>query len=207
MRHPVFALIDLIIFIRSCFFNPYKEVKRARESSSNPDSGNVYGETPLILLKRLFETFGLTSEDVFCDLGSGLGRVSFWVYYFVKCKKVIGMERMERFVLFTSKVQRLFFASRLSFIRSDFTIDYPKEATFIYFYGTSYSSEIIRATAEKLKFLNKGAVVITASYPITDFLEEGFRCTKILYGRLPWGRTVFFKNVKESDYECPLLIQ
>lgn len=189
--------MDLIIFCQSIFKNPYRILRRFKNSNPVADPGDVYGETPLRLLKIFTKKFGLTSDDVFYDLGSGLGRVSFWVHHFARCKKVIGIERIPQFVRLATQLQRYFFFNRLSFVEGDFTTDFSlEEATFIYFYGTSYSSEVIYTAGTKLQSLRKGAVVVTVSFPLTDFIE-GFSSTEVLFGRFPWGKTAIFKNVKQ----------
>ena len=60
-----------------------------------PFSPEVYGETSFPFIQQIIEEFPLNEEDVFIDLGSGIGQVVLQVAAASKCAKCIGIEKAE----------------------------------------------------------------------------------------------------------------
>ena len=60
-----------------------------------PFSPEVYGETSFDLIDSLLSRVPLNSNDVFMDLGSGVGNVVLHVAAAVKCKCCYGFEKAE----------------------------------------------------------------------------------------------------------------
>ena len=60
-----------------------------------PFSPEVYGETSFDLIDSLLSRVPLSSNDVFMDLGSGVGNVVLHVAAAVKCKCCNGFEKAE----------------------------------------------------------------------------------------------------------------
>ncbi len=60
-----------------------------------PFSPQVYGETSFDLIDSLLKRVELADNDVFMDLGSGVGNVVLHVAAAVKCKCCYGFEKAE----------------------------------------------------------------------------------------------------------------
>lgn len=66
-----------------------------RLNQYEPFSPEVYGETSFEFISQMINEIGLTSEDIFVDLGSGVGQVVLQVAAATACRKCIGIEKAE----------------------------------------------------------------------------------------------------------------
>eukprot|EP00118_Oscarella_pearsei_P011946 m.84125 g.84125 ORF g.84125 m.84125 type:complete len:266 (+) comp36386_c0_seq2:232-1029(+) len=62
-------------------------------NSYEPFSPEVYGETSFDLVLRITQEINMSNEDVFVDLGSGVGQVVLQVAALTDCKKCVGIEK------------------------------------------------------------------------------------------------------------------
>ncbi len=60
-----------------------------------PFSPEVYGETSFQFIQQMIDEFPLSEDDVFVDLGSGIGQVVLQVAAASKCARCIGIEKAE----------------------------------------------------------------------------------------------------------------
>ncbi|XP_057381716.1 histone-lysine N-methyltransferase, H3 lysine-79 specific-like [Daphnia carinata] len=60
-----------------------------------PFSSEVYGETSYDLICQLIDNINMTEDDIFIDLGSGVGQIVLQVAASTSCKMVWGIERSE----------------------------------------------------------------------------------------------------------------
>lgn len=60
-----------------------------------PFSPQVYGETRFEFVQQMIEEIGIEKDDVFIDLGSGIGQVVMHVAAAFNCSRVIGIEKAE----------------------------------------------------------------------------------------------------------------
>lgn len=60
-----------------------------------PFSPEVYGETSFNFVQQMIDQIGFKDDDVFIDLGSGVGQVVLHVAAAAKCVKCIGIEKAE----------------------------------------------------------------------------------------------------------------
>ena len=61
----------------------------------NPWTPEVYGETSFEFVSQMLDSVTINQNDVFIDLGSGVGQVVLQVAASVHLKKCIGIERAE----------------------------------------------------------------------------------------------------------------
>uniref|UniRef100_A0A915IHT8 Histone-lysine N-methyltransferase, H3 lysine-79 specific n=1 Tax=Romanomermis culicivorax TaxID=13658 RepID=A0A915IHT8_ROMCU len=73
-----------------------------------PFSPEVYGETSFELISRMLEDVKLTDDDVFVDLGSGVGQVVIQVAGSSKVSKCVGIEKSEVPSEFAANIEREF---------------------------------------------------------------------------------------------------
>lgn len=60
-----------------------------------PFSPEVYGETSFLFVQQMIDQIGFSDQDVFIDLGSGVGQVVLHVAAIGKCKRCIGIEKAD----------------------------------------------------------------------------------------------------------------
>lgn len=60
-----------------------------------PFSPEVYGETSYELVAQMIDQIEITEEDVFIDLGSGVGQVVLQMAASTKCQICYGIEKAE----------------------------------------------------------------------------------------------------------------
>ena len=60
-----------------------------------PFSPEVYGETSFKFIQQMIEEFAFNEDDVFIDLGSGVGQVVLHVAAASKCNRCIGIEKAD----------------------------------------------------------------------------------------------------------------
>lgn len=73
-----------------------------------PFSPQVYGETSYDLIDQLLKRVNLIENDIFMDLGSGVGNVVLHVAALAKCKHCYGFEKAEWPAFYASKMEKEF---------------------------------------------------------------------------------------------------
>ena len=173
--YPKFALNDLALGILYLFANPFRICK----------GEYTYGETPLTSWKKIADLAGISSQDVFLDLGCGRGKLCFWTSCMTGCRS-IGIDGMAPFIRRASLLKKLLRLKRVDFSLSKIDEASLSEATVVYLY-TFHPDE------EKINFqqLRKGARVISVSEPLAGWkvLAE----CRILF---PWGKTDIYVNIR-----------
>jgi SAM-dependent methyltransferase len=167
--------------VRKLFYhNPcYRALDIALLKGPNPyrlKEAFPYGETPLTSLKQIADRFGLKSEDRVVDLGCGRGRGVFFLAEHYGCQ-VQGIDKMASFIERAEKLKRDHRIQNAAFICGDMREFDCSGATFVFFYGTTFSEEFVR----ELRF-PRGAKIVTVSYPL-----EGFEVRDRFTVSFPWG--------------------
>nr|WP_269465550.1 SAM-dependent methyltransferase [Candidatus Chlamydia sanziniae] len=197
MKYPRLLLYDVIKYFYSLLHNPYAKLRISPQSSLLKE-GNVYGETPWSALYKISKAFGITSQDVIYDLGSGLGKVCFWFAHVIQCQ-VLGVENQENFVRFSVNIHRKLSSGFTLFCLQDFKDISLSEASCVYFYGSSYSRRVLKDVLQAFVSMAPGAIVISISFPLDSFPygKKLFFTEKKCVVRFPWGRTIAYKNVRK----------
>ncbi len=200
LRKPILLIIDFIINIRFFFVNPHKELffnSKAKLRNFN----SLYGETPYSAWNKICQESEISSEDIIYDLGCGLGKICFWTYLFIKCQKIIGIDRSESFISFANKLKKyLFFKENLIFLNEDFLESDFSNATVIYIYGSAFSLSMIKKLIENLlQKASLGAKIITVSYSLLDFKEAQhfFTLVKKFSCKFSWGYAFVYVHCKK----------
>jgi SAM-dependent methyltransferase len=140
-----------------------------------------YGETPLYSLKQIADRCGLTPEDRVVDLGCGRGRGVFFLAHHYGCQ-VLGIDKMQEFIDQANHLKQIHPAQNASFLCDDLRNYNFSCATFVFFYGTTFSEQFVRELSHALKALPNGAKIVTVSYPL-----EGFELKDQFSLSFPWG--------------------
>lgn len=176
-----FMKADLALLSLYFFENPFSISKRFHRLREDPEV-YVYGETPITTFEKIAKEANIKHHDVVYELGSGRGRIAFWLSSYLDCKTV-GIEEIPDFVLKANQVIKKQGIQNLSFIGDNFlNVDF-KPGNIFYLYGTCLDEETIEALTKKFK---KGDKVISVSYPLTDYSNR-FKILKQFPAKFTWG--------------------
>ncbi len=181
-RKPQFALLDLAFGLSYLFSNPFSLCRKTMQKRGEKEI-HAYGETPLVVWKKIAELAKIGPDDLFLDLGCGRGKLCFWIASEIGCR-TRGVDFVPAFVRRGSFLARLFRLSHLEFKESALSDIALTEASVIYLY-TFHPEE------ERLDFseLASGTRVITVSEKLA---EPNFELTATVPVQFPWGETEVF---------------
>lgn len=191
------ALHELFIISRypSSFVQADRALKRLYKNESpfsvhrrflkqqNASDLYTYGETYLHVLERIGKLIELSTRDLVLELGCGTGRGLQFLAHQFGCQ-CVGIELCPEFAQRAKQ-------AKITVVEGDFhQLCWPK-ATFVYFYELTMSDEEIISLKEKFASLPQHAMIVTVSFPLTDFptyreclsLEGSFSAPFL------WGRT------------------
>lgn len=176
-RFPSFLPFERALDKAYRFRNPYRLCE------------TVYGETPLPLLDKIARECGLSSQDVFFELGCGRGRGALFLSHAYDCK-VIGIDQVPYFIQTAQKIgAELPIEFRCeNMVNADLT-----GATAIYLYGTGLPDEVIVDLATKFEQLPLTTKIVTVSYPLCEY-SSAFVTKKQFTGIFPWGEGEIYIN-------------
>ena len=140
-----------------------------------------YGETPLYSLKKIADRFGLKESDKVVDLGCGRGRGVFFLSQHYGCE-VAGIDMVWSFIERANRLAKECQELKVSFACGDMRKFDFREATFVFFYGTTFSDEFIEELKQAMKALPKRSKIVTVSYPL-----EGLEVVDQFSVSFPWG--------------------
>jgi len=172
--------------VRNQFYQDphYKALDQTLLKGPNPyrlKEAFPYGETPLCSLKQIAERFGLKKSDKVVDLGCGRGRGVFFLSHYYGCA-VSGIDMVAPFIERAQHLAKEYQGLRVSFSCGDMRKFDFSQATFVFFYGTTFSDEFVQELKESMKALPKGSKIVTVSYPL-----EGLKLIDQFIVSFPWG--------------------
>ena len=170
--------------VRKLFYQDplYKALDQALLKGPNPyriKEAFPYGETPLCSLKKIADRFGLKSSDKVVDLGCGRGRGAFFLAHHYDCE-VLGIDIIEPFIQRAQSIESQ--ELKVSFLCRDMRKFDFSQATFVFFYGTTFSDEFVEELKQAMQALPKGSKIVTVSYPL-----EGLELIDQFLVSFPWG--------------------
>lgn len=186
-RNPFFLASDLLLKFFYLFSSPYQTSKKFLSEKGVQDV-HTFGETPLTTLDKIMQAVAVKENDVVFELGCATGRTSFWLRHFTQAT-VVGIEYVPDFVYRASIVKKWLKIKRLDFCLQDMRQVYFKMATVVYIYGSCFEDDFLEVLTARLRELEKGACVITVSYPLTDYQgsESLFEVTDQFPAKFFWG--------------------
>lgn len=189
--HPVFFLVEMTTFGQYFFQSPFRIIRIFDEV--HPDSPiGPYGETDFRAFEKLLDGFKIPTTATVADLGSGRGRLCFWLRYVRKQSRVIGIERQRLMVERATRLQRWFAVDNLSFELGDWEKRPLDGVDVCYLYGPAMTDERILTAATRLQRLPAGSKIITVSAWLGEVMPHRFELVKTLPIRFPWGKTEAF---------------
>lgn len=176
-RNFSFAKIDAKLLCSYFWKSPY--------AIGREETGEFYGETPLVTMDKIAKEAGILPGDVVYELGCGRGRSCFWLACFRGCR-VVGVEYNRVFVEKARKIE----CPRVQFVEGDYLQTDLREATVVYLYGTLLGEREIFELCQSLKKVKKGTRVVSISYPLQEYCGEPlFRVVREFEVEFQWGRT------------------
>jgi Histone methylation protein DOT1 len=158
---------NLDVFINGLLFNQTPPVEtRAREPEMV-----YYQQTPARIIFELVEKAQLTHEDVFCDLGSGLGHVPILVNL-LSGAKTKGIEFEPAYCEYASGCAADLNLGQVEFINVDAReADYAEGAAF--FMYTPFEGKVLQAVLEKLRGESQKRTIQIFTYgPCTPYIAR-----------------------------------
>lgn len=150
-------------------------------------SPEVYGETSYELVCQMIEQIEISPDDVFIDLGSGVGQVVLQMAGTLPLKACIGIERADVPSRYAESMDRLFkmwmkwFGKRINeyqLIKGDFLVDEHREkinsATIVFVNNFAFGPNVDHQLKERFADLRDGARIVSSK----SFCPLSFRITE-----------------------------
>jgi protein-L-isoaspartate O-methyltransferase len=144
---------------------PYLLSQKERERLRRTDDPEfTYGVTPPALLVEILRTAEVTPDDVFFDLGCGVGHTVLTASMF--CRHAYGVELVSGLCDAACRAQEALGVENVTFIHGDCREAPIAAGTVFFSYSTCFQEPLRRALAERLAAQPSGTRVITATQPL-----------------------------------------
>jgi SAM-dependent methyltransferase len=185
--YPKFFLADTFLLLLYFFKSPYTMCREYDERHPKTPVG-PYGETDFQALDSICTAFKISPNDTVADLGSGRGRLTFFLKLVRQQKEVFAFEQVPLMVQRAKKIQRLLSIEDVHFHHEDW-----REASFagidtIYLYSLSLNDQAIK----KLATLPKSTKIITIGSWLGEDFPDLFHLEKRTHVHFMWGKTEAF---------------
>ncbi|XP_050497396.1 histone-lysine N-methyltransferase, H3 lysine-79 specific isoform X2 [Diabrotica virgifera virgifera] len=151
-----------------------------------PFSPEVYGETSYDLVCQMIDQIEITSDDVFIDLGSGVGQVVLQMAAATPCKICLGIERAEVPSRYAESMNRNFRTwmqwygkkyGEYKLLKGDFLTEEHREkinqATIVFVNNFAFGPAVDHQLKERFADLKDGAKIVSSK----SFCPLNFRIT------------------------------
>lgn len=186
-----YFFLDIFFSFIYLFFNPYREVRIFNQKKSFLNIYS-YGETYLKTFEKIAKLANINEKSNFLELGSGRGKVSFFIRLIFKAK-VSSIEWVDKLINISKLINKFFF-TKILFIKEDmFKVSF-KNFTHIYLYGTCLEKKEIYKLIEKFKIDNKNAKIITISFALNEY-DKAYKTINSLDVDFAYGKTKAYINI------------
>jgi len=190
-----FMKADLFLLLTYLFNSPYRISKRFLQEKG-AENVYAYGETPINTMETIVKECGITKDDHIFELGSGRGRVSFWLST-VLGAQVVGIDNVPEFIERAEKIRKRLKLNNIHFIEGDMLKTPLVGGTVFYLFGSTYDDEFMQKLTERFEKLKKGTRFVTISFPLEAYGSAGsFEILKRFPVTFPWGTTDAYYQVK-----------
>lgn len=168
-------------------------LKEGYKLKSEKITNLTYGETTYFSIRKSFEFVNLTKDDVFYDLGCGIGKTVFLANVVFGATST-GVDIIPAFITNGNQVSDEFKLNKIKFIeKSLFDINF-KDGTVFYITPTCFDTENMKKLYKKFESLPKGARLIVLSRDIKLPNLQPLGKKALFYS---WGRaeTFYYKVV------------
>ncbi|MFT4554083.1 MAG: hypothetical protein ACI9S8_002728 [Chlamydiales bacterium] len=179
--------------------------QRTRENIEN-DKNLVYGEISIESIAGLLEYVKPKENEIFYDLGSGIGKMLLTVALLSELKEVKGIEVLgdmhacaeDKIKIFQEEIRPQYdeqwtFPRIENFNDNIENFDFS-EADIVYACATCFEPELMDVISRKMLSLRKGSRVVTVTRELTC---EGFKTICDLKFAMSWGtsRTLVYEKI------------
>lgn len=163
----------------------------------------IYGEILYYSAIKLIKYLGLTPQDHFLDIGSGLGKLAFYVYFASQAASVTGIEinsarhaiAMRVAEVIQAQLPRMFDSREFSLIEGNFLEASFDKTTMVYICSTIFSYDLLEKIGLKLNTMPN--IIKIASFRKLPFLSN-FTCVKKMLIHCSWERVgcyIYERNI------------
>lgn len=179
--------------LQSYFDNVYASLETEIKKTLHFTGNEIYGEILYYSAIKLINYLGITSKDHFLDIGSGLGKFAFYLFFVSQVSSVTGIEinphRHQIATKVKQKIQmqlpRLFDDRELCLMEGNFLEASFDRATMVYLCSTIFSYDLLEKISLKLNTMAN--VKKIASLRKLPFLSN-FTCVKRMSIHCSWDR-------------------
>lgn len=175
------------------FYRPYQIIKTEIHLTKLSFESLIYGETPLVTLRKILQNIKVTSGDVFFDLGSGRGSVVFFVNLYYKIKS-IGLDVVPTFIRNSIKIKEKLKLSNVSFKLTNILEEDFSAGSIFYLTPTTWEEDIVKRIVQKLGDIKTGSFIISVSVQLkAPYLKQ----IKYEISYFSWGksRVYYYKKI------------
>jgi len=187
-----FFFLDLSLYVLYLFSPPFRLRKSEGHELPVTFDELTYGETYYFTARDILKKVNFTSDDMFIDVGSGRGKMVFFVSMYFHARAT-GIDILPTFINRSNYLSEKLKLEHTHFILSDGrTFDFSS-GTVIYLAGTCFSDSSVSLLLKSLRAAPEGAKIITLSYPLkADYLK--LISKEIKY--FSWGKSTVFIHEK-----------
>lgn len=191
-----FMKADLSLLAMYLFNSPYRISKRFLQEKGVSNI-YAYGETPIDTMEKIVKECFITKNDHVFELGSGRGRICFWLGTVLNAE-VTGIDNIPEFIDRASKIQKRLGLKNIHFVEGDILTCPLDGGTVFYLFGSSYDDKFLSKLVNRFESLKKGTRFVTISFPLEDYAKVGsFEILKRFPVSFPWGDTDAYYQVKK----------
>lgn len=158
------AYLQMLYENKGGYTIPSEDADTIMESGGNPQ----YGEIPYDSAAHILDDIHLTRQDVFYDLGSGVGKLVLQVYLTTPVKRSVGVELSKtRFDIAEDchkqaiQDDHITVGRDLVFLNQNLNAIPLSDATVCFISGITFPSPLIKSIMDKLSALEHGVKVIS----------------------------------------------
>lgn len=181
--------VDYKLLMKYALIDQFKISAIEKNLIDLPQKNLTYGETPWISIYKILKEIEIKQNDIFYDLGSGNGRVVFFVNIYFKIKS-IGIELIPTFVKYSREIAEELNLKNVFFIEDNWLEQDISNGTIFFITGTCYDDFILFKSQEKIKKeLKKGSIIISLSNPLYCESLKLLNTKKLPFS---WGKSTVY---------------
>jgi len=185
--YPKFFIVDMSALLLYFFKSPYRLVRLYDEAHPENPLG-PYGETDFYFFDTILSEFAISKEKTIAELGSGRGRLCFWLSMVRGQAKVYGVEQHPILFERAERARRSFRIENVLFIEADWQSLPFSDVDLIYLYLPIEKDEDLLELGKKVCRLWPKTQIITIGWWFGEVMDKVVLEKKTTV-RFDWGTT------------------
>ncbi len=189
--------------IQSYFDKVYTSFEADIKKTLHFKGNEIYGEIFYYSAIKLIKYLGVTPEDHFLDIGSGIGKLAFYVYFASQAASVTGIEinsarhaiAIQVSEVIQTQLPRMFEHREFSLVEGNFLESNFDRTTIVYICSTIFSYDLLEKIGLTLNTMPHIRKI--ASFRKLPFLSN-FTCVKKMLIHCSWERVgcyIYERNI------------